>query len=119
VPDVRASSLADFDRYVEEHGIAREHYPAAFELWFAKVTGGPVPRFEKVEREESADGVASRATCRTRRGRARARQFEALASSTTSASGTAQSVPRHIWARRSKSASITPEGWESTGSRSC
>ena len=25
--------------------------------WIAEVTGGPVPRFEKVEREAPADGV--------------------------------------------------------------
>ena len=30
--------------------------PAAFALWISEVTGGPVPRFEKVEREEPADG---------------------------------------------------------------
>jgi hypothetical protein len=29
-------SLEDFDRYVEEHGIPREHYPAAFALWIAR-----------------------------------------------------------------------------------
>jgi hypothetical protein len=45
-------SLADFDRYVEEHGISEEDYPAAFARWIAEVTGGPAPRFEKVEREE-------------------------------------------------------------------
>jgi hypothetical protein len=50
-------SLEDFDRYVEEHGIPEKHYPAAFALWIAEVTGGPVPRFEKVEREAPADGV--------------------------------------------------------------
>jgi hypothetical protein len=50
-------SFADFDRYVAEHGISSEHYPAAFTLWIAEKTGGPVPRFEKVEREEPADGV--------------------------------------------------------------
>jgi hypothetical protein len=33
------------------------HCPAAFALWIAERTGGPVPRFEKVEREEPADGV--------------------------------------------------------------
>jgi hypothetical protein len=32
--------LEDFDRYVDEHGIPREHYPAAFALWIAEVTGG-------------------------------------------------------------------------------
>ena len=55
--DDSALSLADFDRYVEGRGIPSEHYPAAFALWLAEVTGGPVPRFEKVEREEPADGV--------------------------------------------------------------
>jgi hypothetical protein len=52
-----AFRLADFDRYIEEHGILEEDYPAAFALWIAEVTGGPVPRFEKVEREAPADGV--------------------------------------------------------------
>ena len=49
--------LDDFDRYVAEHGIRREHCPAAFALWIAEKTGGPVPRFKKVEREPPADGV--------------------------------------------------------------
>jgi hypothetical protein len=49
--------LADFDRYVAEHGIPEEDYPAAFALWIAEKMGGPVPRFEKVEREAPADGV--------------------------------------------------------------
>jgi hypothetical protein len=52
-----AFRLADFDRYIEEHGILEEDDPAAFALWIAEVTGGPVPRFEKVEREAPADGV--------------------------------------------------------------
>jgi len=47
----------DFDRYVEEHGIPEQDYSEAFALWIAEVTGGPVPRFEKVEREKPADGV--------------------------------------------------------------
>ena len=51
------AGLDDFDRYVEEHGIAVEDYPAAFALWIAEITGGPVPRFEKVERDERPDGV--------------------------------------------------------------
>jgi hypothetical protein len=55
--DPSAFNVDDFDRYVEEHGISKEEYPAAFALWIAEVTGGPLPRFEKVEREESADGV--------------------------------------------------------------
>ena len=42
--------LEDFDRYVEEHGIPEEDYPAAFVLWYAEATGEPVPSFEKVER---------------------------------------------------------------------
>jgi hypothetical protein len=41
VPDESAFSLADFDRYVEKHGIPEEDYPAAFALWIAEVTGGP------------------------------------------------------------------------------
>jgi hypothetical protein len=57
VHDDRAVSLADFDRYVEEHGILVEDYPAAFALWLAEITGGPVLRFEKVDREPPADGV--------------------------------------------------------------
>jgi hypothetical protein len=56
VPDESAFSLADFDGYVEEHGIPEE-YSAAFAIWLAERTGGPVPRFEKVEREPPADGV--------------------------------------------------------------
>jgi hypothetical protein len=52
VPDARAISLADFDRYVEEHGILEEDYPAAFAQWIAEATGGPVRRFEKVEDAE-------------------------------------------------------------------
>jgi hypothetical protein len=47
-----AFSLKDFDRYVEEHGIPEEDYPAAFALWIAEKTGEPVPRFEKVEEAE-------------------------------------------------------------------
>jgi hypothetical protein len=30
---------------------------AAFAQWLAEVTGGPVPRFEKADREPPADGV--------------------------------------------------------------
>jgi hypothetical protein len=59
VRDDSAFSLADFDRYVEEHGILEEHYPAAFALWIDQHTNGRVPRFEKVEREPTADGVVS------------------------------------------------------------
>ena len=41
MPDESAFSLADFDRYVEEHGIPEEDYPAAFARWIAEITGGP------------------------------------------------------------------------------
>jgi hypothetical protein len=58
LPPAHMPGLNDFDRYVDEHGIPSEHYPAAFALWIAEVTGGPVPKFEKVEREPPADGVA-------------------------------------------------------------
>jgi hypothetical protein len=42
--------LDEFDRYIAKHGIPEKEYPAAFALWIAESTGGPVPRFEKVER---------------------------------------------------------------------
>ena len=51
------TGLEDFDLYVAEHGMRREHYTAAFALWIAETTGGTVPQFEKVEREPPADGV--------------------------------------------------------------
>jgi hypothetical protein len=47
VSDEPRVDLTDFDRYIEERGIAEEDWPAAFALWIAEVTGGPVPRFEK------------------------------------------------------------------------
>jgi hypothetical protein len=49
--------LEEFDRYVEEHGIPKEDWPAAFAVWIAEVTGGPVPMYEKVERETPVDGA--------------------------------------------------------------
>jgi hypothetical protein len=52
VSDDSAFNLADFDRYVEEHSIPEEDYPAAFARWIAERTGGPAPRFEKVEEPE-------------------------------------------------------------------
>jgi hypothetical protein len=45
-------SPAAFDRYLEEHGIPEKDWPAAFALWIAEVTGGAVPRFEKVEQPD-------------------------------------------------------------------
>jgi hypothetical protein len=51
------NEVHDFDRYADEHGIPEQDYPAAFALWLAEITSGPVPRFEKVEREQPADGV--------------------------------------------------------------
>jgi hypothetical protein len=50
-----ALDLADFDRYVKEHGIREEDYPAAFAQWIAERTGGPVPRFEKVEETDEQE----------------------------------------------------------------
>jgi hypothetical protein len=38
VDDDPAFDLADFDRYVAEHGIPEEDYPAAFARWIAEVT---------------------------------------------------------------------------------
>jgi hypothetical protein len=51
--------FTDFDRYVVEHRTPEENWPEAFALWLAEITGGPVPRFEKVERKERADGVVA------------------------------------------------------------
>jgi hypothetical protein len=51
-PSPWLTSIATSRRQIPE-----ADYPAAFALWLAEVTGGPVPRFEKVEREEPADGV--------------------------------------------------------------
>jgi hypothetical protein len=48
VPNDSARNLADFDRYVEEHGIPEEDYPAAFALWIAQHMDGRVPRFERL-----------------------------------------------------------------------
>jgi hypothetical protein len=50
--DDSAFDLTDLDRYIEEHGIAEKDHPAAFAVWIAERTGGPVPRFEKVEEPE-------------------------------------------------------------------
>ena len=61
------TGLEDFDLYVAEHGMRREHYTAAFALWIAEVSGGPVPKFEKVERERRRTGLLSKATTFRRR----------------------------------------------------
>jgi hypothetical protein len=42
--------MADFDRYIEEHGILDEHFRAAFAIWIAEKTGRPVPRFREGRR---------------------------------------------------------------------
>jgi hypothetical protein len=55
VADDSAFNLSDFDRYIEEHGIPEEDYPAAFAQWIAQHMGGRVPRFEKVEDPNSDD----------------------------------------------------------------
>jgi hypothetical protein len=36
--DESAFDLTGFDRYVEEHGIPEEHWPAAFAQWIAELT---------------------------------------------------------------------------------
>jgi hypothetical protein len=41
--------MSDFDRYIAEHNIPEEDWPEAFVRWIAERTGGPVPRFKKVE----------------------------------------------------------------------
>jgi hypothetical protein len=42
---------------MEGRGLFGRRQGARTILWIAERTGGPVPRFEKVEREEPADGV--------------------------------------------------------------
>jgi hypothetical protein len=42
VGDDSAFSLADFDRYVEEHGIPEKDLPEAFAQWLANLTGGTI-----------------------------------------------------------------------------
>ena len=44
-----APSIRDFDRYIEEHGIPEEDYPAAFARWNRRADRRPGARFEKVE----------------------------------------------------------------------
>ena len=56
VVDLAGADFTDFDRYVAEHGIPEEDYPAAFALWIAEKTGGPVPDFEKVEDPDDEAG---------------------------------------------------------------
>jgi hypothetical protein len=48
-PPGLSSGSQDFERYVAEHNIPEEEWPEAFAHWIAEQTGGPVPRFEKVE----------------------------------------------------------------------
>ena len=57
MPDDSAFNLTGFDRYVEERGIPEDDVPAAFALWIAERTGGPVPKVERVEPEAQEDGV--------------------------------------------------------------
>jgi hypothetical protein len=49
VPDESAFSLADFDRYLEEHGIPEEEVPAAFAHWLGEQMERTPLRFQKVE----------------------------------------------------------------------
>lgn len=37
--------MSDFERYVAEHNIPEEDWPAAFARWIAERTSGPVPGF--------------------------------------------------------------------------
>jgi hypothetical protein len=66
--DADGTDLTDFDRYVEEHGIPEEDYPAAFALWIAERTGGPVPDFEESEGDQLAGPPRREATMRPWRG---------------------------------------------------
>ena len=43
------AGFEDFDRYIAEHNIPEKEWPEAFAHWIAEQTGGPAPRFEKVE----------------------------------------------------------------------
>ena len=55
--------VEDFDRYVDEHGIPEEHYPAAFALWIAESHG----RAGAAVREGRAGGAGGRGRDRGRR----------------------------------------------------
>jgi hypothetical protein len=51
-----AQRLADeFDAYVAEHEIPEDEYPEAFARWIGAKSGGPPPRFEKLEPTLEAD----------------------------------------------------------------
>ena len=70
-------SEADFDRYIAEHNMSKEELLEAFARWIAEQTGGPVPRFVKVEpgdeqiledrEQRELDGVPSFMALRARR----------------------------------------------------
>ena len=49
--------MTDFDRYVAEHNIPEEDYPRGVRALDRRDHGRAGARFEKVEREEPADGV--------------------------------------------------------------
>lgn len=51
-----AFNLTDFDRYVEEHGIVEEDWPAAFALWIGELTGRPVPASRRLSESHRRTG---------------------------------------------------------------
>ena len=77
---------ADFDSYLAEHNIPEEEWPEAFARWIAERTGGPVPRFKRVEpgdeqflpdrEQRELDAVPSFLAIRAEEAAARARRIE-------------------------------------------
>ncbi len=50
-----AFNLADFDRYVEEHGISEEDYAAAFARWIIEHSNGRVADFADVDKNDDEE----------------------------------------------------------------
>jgi hypothetical protein len=55
---------ADFNRYVAEHGIPEEDYPAALALWIAHQANGVIP-LSLSPQVEPRKGGTFRISCRT------------------------------------------------------